>query len=191
MAHQRPLCGPRDDSRVSLALMPFRPFGGLRRPPAGRFAKKPRLEAFCVILFELFGGGNGVCKSYNFILRPQIACKSGFPNGQKYSRRRQNDTPYSPLPGRFGGGYTSAAFNMRRSSVPAHGPVPVMPHGPRRGVAAADTGNIPSFRSGFGQVIADLWFLKSPNNYVYNYLKMAGHADFRPCRSFSCSKNIH
>ena len=98
MAHQRPLCGPRDDSRVSLALMPFRPFGGLCHPPAGRFAKKPRLEAFCVILFELFGGGNGVCKSYNFILRPQIACKSGFPNGQKYSRRRQNDTPYSPPP---------------------------------------------------------------------------------------------
>lgn len=26
----------------------------------------------------------------------------------KYSRRRENDTPYSPLPGRFGGGYTSS-----------------------------------------------------------------------------------
>lgn len=90
-------------------LCPFGHLGGLRRPPAGRFAKKPRLEAFCVILFELFGGGNGVCKSYNFILRPQIACKSGFPNGQKYSRRRQNDTPYSPPPqGGSGGGYTSS-----------------------------------------------------------------------------------
>ena len=89
-------------------LCPFGHLGGLRRPPAGRFAKKPRNEAFCVLLFELFGGGNGVCKSYNFILRPQIACKSRVPNGQKYSRRRQNDTPYSPLPGRFGGGYTSS-----------------------------------------------------------------------------------
>lgn len=147
MAHQRPLCGPRDDSRVSLALMPFRPFGRLRRPPAGRFAKKPRLEAFCVILFELFGGGNGVCKSYNFILRPQIACKSGFPNGQKYSRRRQNDTPYSPPPqGGSGGGYTSSRIQYAALSlVPAHGPVPVMPHGPRRGVAAAGTGDISSF----------------------------------------------
>ena len=146
MAHQRPLCGPRDDSRVSLALMPFRPFGGLRRPPAGRFAKKPRLEAFCVILFELFGGGNGVCKSYNFILRPQIACKSGFPNGQKYSRRRQNDTPYSPLPGRLRRRlYFEPHLTCGVTPVPAHGPVPVMPHGPRRGVAAAGTGDISSF----------------------------------------------
>ena len=43
------------------------------------------------------------------------------------------------------GGYTSAAFNMRLTPVPAHGPVPVMPHGPQRGVAAADTRDVPSF----------------------------------------------
>ena len=43
------------------------------------------------------------------------------------------------------GGYTSAAFNMRLTPVPAHGPVPVMPHGPRRGVAAAGRGDISSF----------------------------------------------
>ena len=66
-----------------------------------------------------------------------------------------------------------------------------MPHGPRRGVAAAGTGDVSSFRSGFGQVIADLRRQKGSNNYIYNYLKMAGHADFRLFWSFSRSNNIH
>ena len=38
-----------------------------------------------------------------------------------------------------------AAFDMRLTLVPAHGPVPVMPHGPQRGVAAAGTGDVSSF----------------------------------------------
>ena len=48
-------------------------------------------------------------------------------------------------PGGSAAAILRAAFDMRLTPVPAHGPVPVMPHGPRRGVAAAGTGDISSF----------------------------------------------
>lgn len=48
-------------------------------------------------------------------------------------------------PGSSAAAILRAAFDMRLTPVPAHGPVPVMPHGPRRGVAAAGTGDVSSF----------------------------------------------
>lgn len=148
MAHQRPLCGPRDDSRVSLALMPFRPFGGLRRPPAAMICKKASDRGVLRYMVRAVWGQSWSIKIIHlYTLAPKRRQIKGFPNGQKYSRQRQNDTPYSPPPqGGSGGGYTSSRIQYAALSlVPAHGPVPVMPHGPRRGVAAAGTGDVSAF----------------------------------------------
>lgn len=130
---------------------------------------------------------------YNPILCPQNGGKSRGSNGQKYSRRRQNDTPYSPLPGQL----------RRRLYFEPHltcGSLPrprarARPRDAARPAARCRSGwhggMYPLSRSGFGQIISDLWCQKRPNNSIYNYVKMVCQADFSPYWSFSCSNNIH
>lgn len=192
MAHQRPLCGPRDDSRVSLALMPFRPFGGLRRPPAAVFCKKASERG---VLRYIVRAVLGPVLEYKNHTSLYSGTKTAANQGVQMAKSIAADAKMTRLivrsPGGSAAAILQAAFDMRLTPVPAHGPVPVMPHGPRRGVAAAGTGDVSSFRSSFGHLIVDCWFLKSPNNYVYNCPKMVCHADFRLCRSFLASNNAH
>lgn len=145
MAHQRPLCGPRDDSRVSLALMPFRPFGGLRRLMPVDLQKHLIPRCFALYSPHPFW----LDSEYKNHTTLYSHAKTLANQGSQMSKSIAADAKMTRLIVRSPGGSAAAILKPHSicgvTPVPAHGPVPVMPHGPRRGVAAAGPGDISSF----------------------------------------------
>lgn len=145
MAHQRPLCGPRDDSRVSLALMPFWPFGGSAASCRHDLQKSLGTRRFVLYSPSRFGA----VPEYKNHTTLYSGTKTLANQGSQMAKSIAADAKMTRLIVRSPGGSAAAILKPHSicgvTPVPAHGPVPVMPHGPRRGVAAAGTGDVSAF----------------------------------------------
>ena len=164
------------------------PFGHLGAPPPS--CRRVLQKSLGPRRFALFSPSRfGAVPEYKNHTTLYSGTKTATNQGVQMAKSIAADAKMTRLIVRSPGG--SAAAILKPHSICGVTPVPVMPHGPRRGVAAAGTGDVSSFRSGFGHIITVLWPQKSPNNCVYNYVKMVCHADFRLFWSFLLSNNTY
>lgn len=124
------------------------PFGHLGAPPPScRLVLQKSLGTRRFALYSpgCFGAVPEYKNHTSLYSGTKTAANQGFQNGQSIAAAAKMTRFIVRSPGGPAAAILRAAFDMRLTLVPAHGPVPVMPHGPRRGVAAAGTGDISSF----------------------------------------------
>lgn len=124
------------------------PFGHLGAPPPScRHDLQKHLIPRCFALYS--PSRLGPVLEYKNHTSLYSGTKTAANQGVQMAKSIAADAKMTRLIVRSPGGSAAAilraAFDMRLTPVPAHGPVPVMPHGPRRGVAAAGTGDVSSF----------------------------------------------
>ena len=138
------------------------PFGHLGAPPPS--CRRVLQKSLGPRRFALFSPSRfGAVPEYKNHTTLYSGTKTATNQGVQMAKSIAADAKMTRLIVRSPGG--SAAAILKPHSICGVTPVPVMPHGPRRGVAAAGTGDVSSFRSGFGHIIIILRLQKSPNNY--------------------------